>query len=234
MRLFLHDMTPDRRAALFAALTQAGLRAEMLDSPAAVRGLAGLAAEAAGLLALILGQDGGTAALLAALRAAGAEFPVIIVTDRRQAERDATLLDAGACDVMAVPVHAAELAARLRAAMRRRNGLARAEMRFGELLVHLDGRDPEFQGQPVSLSTKENSVLCLLATNRGRVVARRAIFDLLYGLSDYQPFDKTIDIHICRIRTKLAQVAPQGRDCIETYPGRGYALRVITAAEAAG
>ena len=82
--------------------------------------------------------------------------------------------------------------------------------------------------QTVSLSSKENALLCLLAANRGRVLSRTAIFDLLYGLTAYQPFDKAIDIHICRIRTKLARAAPHARRYIETFPGRGYALRPAT------
>lgn len=225
MRLFLHDQSPERQKMLVNALSQGGIQAEVLDSADAVRGLAALAGPAAGMLPLLLGQDDGTLALVTGLRRAGGENTVIVITDKRLAERDAAFLDAGACDVMAAPVHALELAARLRAAMRRRNGLMQAEVRLGDLVVHLDGSDPTILSQPVSLSAKENAVLCLLAANRGRVLARAAIFDLLYGLSDYQPFDKAIDIHICRIRNKMAQVAPHARDYIETFPGRGYALR---------
>lgn len=230
MRIFLHDQNCDRRQALLATLAQGALQAELLASVDTVRGLSALSGAASGLLALVLGQDEGTLALVTGLRRAGVENTILVVTDKRQADRDAALLDGGACDVIAAPLHAGELAARLRAAMRRRNGLMQTEVRVGDMVVHLDGSDPTILSQPVTLSAKENAVLCLLASNRGRVLARTAIFDLLYGLSDYQPFDKAIDIHICRIRNKLAQVAPQARDYIQTFPGRGYALRATTAA----
>lgn len=231
MRLFLHDQNPERRKAILAALAEGAVQPEVLVSADTVRGLSALSGAAAGHLPLLLGQDDGTLALVAGLRRAGAENAILVVADRRQADRDAGLLDAGVCDVTALPLHAGELAARLRAAMRRRNGLVQTEVRLGDLVVPLDGSDPTIQSRPVSLSAKENAVLCLLATNRGRVLPRSAIFDLLYGLSDYQPFEKAIDIHICRIRNKMAQVAPHGRDFIETFPGRGYALRVATPGE---
>lgn len=226
MRLFLHDKNPERRQTVLAVLAQVAVQPELLASSETVRGLSALSGAAAGLLPLMIGEDAETLSLVTGLRRAGAENAILVVTDRRQADRDAALLDAGVCDVVAAPLHAGELAARLRAAMRRRNGLVQAEVRVGDLVVHLDGSDPTIQSQPVTLSAKENAVLCLLATNKGRVLARAAIFDLLYGLSDYQPFDKAIDIHICRIRNKMAQVTPQARDYIETFPGRGYALRV--------
>ncbi len=225
MRIFLHDQNPDRKRALISALAKVALRPELLDSPDTVRALPALCGAAAGLLPIILGQDDGTLALVADLRRAGAENAILVVTDRRLAERDATLLDAGVSDVVSLPLHAGEFAARLRAAVRHRNGVVQTEVRIGDLVVHLDGSDPTVLSQAIGLSAKENAVLCLLATNRGRVLPRAAIFDMLYGLTEYQPFDKAIDLHICRIRNKLARAAPHARDYIETFPGRGYALR---------
>lgn len=225
MRIFLHDQDSDRKTAVISALAKVAFRPELLDSPETVRALPALCGAAAGQLPIILGQDDGTLAMVAALRRSGAQNAILVVTDRRLAERDAALLDAGVCDVMSLPVHACELAARLRAAVRHRNGLVQTEVRVGDLVVHLDGSDPTVLSRAISLSAKESAVLCLLATNRGRVLPRAAIFDLLYGLTDYQPFDKAIDLHICRIRSKLAQAAPHARDYIETFPGRGYALR---------
>jgi two-component system, cell cycle response regulator CtrA len=230
MRLFLHDQNPARRQAVVSALAKVAFRPELLASPETVRALPALSGAAAGLLPLVLGQDDATLSLVTDLRRSGAENAILVVADRHLADRDAALLDAGACDAMSLPLHPGELAARLRAAMRHRNGLVQTEVRVGELVVRLDGRDPTIQSRPVSLSAKENAVLRLLAANSGRVLPRTAIFDLLYGLTDYQPFDKAIDIHICRIRTKLARVAPHARDYIETFPGRGYALRMVNPA----
>lgn len=227
MRLFLHDQNPERKRATLAALAKGGMRAELLDAPDTVRALPLLSGAAAALLPLVMGQNDSTLELVTEMRRSGAENPILIVTDRRQAGEAAVLLDAGACDVMPLPLHVGELAARLRAAMRHRNGLVQTEVRIGDLVVHLDGSDPTVQSRPVGLSAKENAVLCLLASHRGRVLSRTAIFDLLYGLTDYQPFAKAVDLHICRIRTKLSQVAPHLRGYIETFPGRGYALRAV-------
>jgi two-component system, cell cycle response regulator CtrA len=225
MRVFLHDPDRKRRQGIREVLERSGAEPQLIESSDSVRGLSALAGAAAAQLPLVLGQDPATLGLVMALRKAGAENALLVVTDARDAERDAALLDAGACDVLARPLHPVELAARLRAAQRRRTGLVQSEVQVGDLVVHLDGRDPTLQAKPVNLSSKENALLCLLAAQRGRVLSRNAIFDLLYGLTDYQPFDKAIDIHICRIRAKLAQVAPQARHYIETFPGRGYALR---------
>lgn len=225
MRLFLHDPNPIRRQRLQAALAAAALRPEPLDSSATVRALAALSAAAAEQLPLLLGQDDGTIGLIADLRQAGAGNAILVVTETRQPDRDAALLDGGACDVMSLPLHPRELAARLRAATRHQTGLVQPELQLGDLVVRLDGGDPTVDSRPVALSAKENAVLRLLATQRGRVLPRTAIFDLLYGLTDYQPYDKAIDLHICRIRTKLARAAPHARDYIQTFPGRGYALR---------
>ncbi|WP_374434202.1 response regulator transcription factor [Tabrizicola sp.] len=225
MRIFLHDQDPGRRQAVMAVAAKLGFTLQSLESPEALLGLSGLSGMAAGMLPLVLGQGATTQELVAALRQGGAGNAILVVADRRQPDLHARLLDAGACDVLPLPLHAGEFAARLRVATRHRNGLVQPEVKIGDLVVRLDGSDPTIQSRPVRLSGKEHAVLCLLAAQNGRVLPRAAIFDLLYGLTDYQPFEKAVDIHICRIRTKLAQVAPHVRSYIQTIPGRGYALR---------
>jgi len=225
MKIFVHDPDPARRQRFLDAVSVGPIDPEVLASPAAVRGLAGLSEEASRSIPLVLGQQDVTLEHVTALRRSGCETPILILVDRRIPDRDAALLDAGACDVVAAPFHDREIAARLRTALRRRNNLARNDIAIGDLVVYLDGRDPEILSLPVKLSAKENAVLCLLASNQGRVLPRTAIYERLYGLSDYQPFDKAVDIHICRIRSKFARVAPEASNVIETFPRRGYALR---------
>ncbi len=225
MKIFMHDPDAVRQQRFVAALSSGAIQHELIPSTAALRGLAGLSTEAARSIPLVLGQQDSTLDQVIALRRSGCENPILILVDQRAPERDAALLDAGACDILAAPFHDREIAARLRTTFRGRNNLARNDITIGDLVVYLDGRDPEFQSLPVKLSAKENAVLCLLASNQGRVMPRTAIFELLYGLSEYQPFDKAVDIHICRIRSKFARVTPEASKMIETFPRRGYALR---------
>ena len=58
--------------------------------------------------------------------------------------------------------------------------------------------------------------------NAGRVVSKGAIYDAVYGMSEEQPFDKVIDVYICKIRKKIDQSAESGHNYIETVHGRGY------------
>lgn len=225
MKIFIHDPDPGRQQRFLHAVSDGLFQPELIPSTAAVRGFAGLSTEAARCIPLVLGQHDSTLDQVIALRQSGCENPILVLVDHRAPERDAALLDAGACDILAAPFHAREIAARLRTTLRRRNNLTRNDIMIGDLVVYLDGRDPEFMSRPVKLSAKENAVLCLLASNQGRVLPRTAIFDLLYGLSEYQPFGKAVDIHICRIRSKFASVIPEASNVIETFPRRGYALR---------
>lgn len=225
MKIFMHDPDALRQQRFLQSLSNAKVQHELLPSAAAVRGLAGLSTEASRCIPVVLGHQDSTLDLVIALRRTGCENPILILVDGRAPERDAALLDAGACDILAEPFHEVEIAAHLRTIFRRRNNLARNDITIGDLVVYLDGRDPEFMSRPVKLSAKEHAVLCLLASNQGRVLPRTAIFELLYGLSEYQPFDKAVDIHICRIRRKFASVTPKASNVIETFPRRGYALR---------
>ena len=60
--------------------------------------------------------------------------------------------------------------------------------------------------------------------NAQRVVSKAAIYDALYGMAEEQPFDKVIDVYICKIRKKIALAAGSGHRYIETVHGRGYKL----------
>jgi two-component system cell cycle response regulator CtrA len=76
----------------------------------------------------------------------------------------------------------------------------------------------------VFLSGREHAVFRQLALNASRVVSKAAIYDAVYGMAEDQPFDKVIDVYICKIRKKIASVAGGGHSYIETVHGRGYKL----------
>ncbi|MFD2739545.1 response regulator transcription factor [Sulfitobacter aestuarii] len=230
MRVFFHDSDPTRAAALAQTLRAQKIKLEMPGDAAMFQGLAGLDPEAARLLPMLIGltaQEG--AARIRVLRANGCGAPLLALRETAEPDELAQLLDAGADDVITAPYPPQVIAAKLRAALRGAHDMRSDRVVVGALAVHMDGRHPEISGQEVRLSTKENEVLRFLALNRGKVLPRSAIFDALYTLSDYQPHEKSIDVHICKIRRKLSDHTADGRNYIETFSGRGYALARIGA-----
>ena len=225
MRVVTYDLIHGRMGQLSDALAKQGITVEPLGRDAVFHGLAALDADAAKLLPLLIGVVGtGGAEQVRALRSAGCVAPMLVLMDEATADDLAALLDAGADDVIVAPFHPKVIAAKLRAAVRGRHDVRRDQVTAGALSVHMDGRHPKVAGREVRLSTKENEILRFLALNMGRVMPRSAIFDALYMLSDYQPHAKSIDVHICKIRKKLADYSLDGQSYIETFSGRGYAL----------
>lgn len=156
------------------------------------------------------------------LRRAGCSNPVVVLRNGRDAENAAQALDAGADDDIVLPVHPLELKARINAVLRRSHGHAAESIQVGEVTAFFDGRDPEVAGQRVKLSRREHKVFQQLVLNARKVTSKAAIYDAVYGMSDGQPFDKVIDVYICKIRKKIGQAAPSGHQYIETLHGRGY------------
>ncbi len=74
---------------------------------------------------------------------------------------------------------------------------------MGEVTAYFDGRDPEVAGERVKLSRREHAIFQHLALNAHRVISKAAIYDAVYGMADDQPFDKVIDVYICKIRKKI-------------------------------
>jgi len=161
---------------------------------------------------------------IAKLRRAGCEHPVLVLRNTADAENAAQALDAGADDDVVMPVKAVELKARINAVLRRAHGHSADSITIGEVTAFFDGRDPEVSGQRVKLSRREHTIFQQLVLNARRVISKAAIYDAVYGMSDEQPFDKVIDVYICKIRKKIGQAAESGYQYIETVHGRGYKL----------
>lgn len=156
------------------------------------------------------------------LRRAGITSPVLVLRPDRDADNAAQALDAGADDDVLLPVRAVELKARINAVLRRAHGHSADHITIGEVTAFFDGRDPEIAGHRVKLSRREHKVFQQLVLNARKVTSKAAIYDAVYGMSDDQPFDKVIDVYICKIRKKIVQAAPSGHPYIETVHGRGY------------
>jgi len=171
--------------------------------------------------------------VLRCLRSAGRTVPIILLTARDEDVDKIVGLELGADDYLAKPFNPRELSARIRAALRRQ-----AELRALETqLAHVQdaGSDEDeglrfdhprrrvwFRGQPLELRPKEYDLLHFLAQNRGQVFTRDAILSHVWGHDSYID-ERTVDVHVRRLRGKLAAVAPDVQ-VILTEWGVGYRL----------
>lgn len=125
---------------------------------------------------------------------------------------------AGYDDFMSVPLTAAEVGARVRLWRWRREQIsADGAMRAGPLQVDMANLLVTIDGAQVNLTFKEYELLCLLLRRRGQVLTREHILDSVWG-PDYYGGNRTVDVHIRRLRIKLPEVA----DMINTVHGMGY------------
>jgi len=145
------------------------------------------------------------------------------------AENKIKSFGSGADDYMTKPFHREELIARIHAIVRRSKGHAQSSIQTGDVLVNLDAKTVEVEGQPVHLTGKEYQMLELLSLRKGTTLTKEMFLNHLYGGMD-EPELKIIDVFICKLRKKLAQ-ATGGENYIETVWGRGYVLRDPIAVE---
>ena len=158
------------------------------------------------------------------------DVPIIMVTARsEEADRDLSL-DAGADDYVVKPFSSRELVSRIRAVVRRARGLsgpALGPIEVGELVIDPARMRVSLAGREVSLTGYEFALLKALAERAGRVLSREQLLDLARGGAE-EAFERSIDIHVSKLRQKLGDDARYPR-YVKTIRGVGYML----AAEAA-
>lgn len=163
------------------------------------------------------------AARLAALRRAGVEVPVLVLS-AGDATLRTTLLNLGADDVVSPTGDAGEMVARVRAIVRRNRGHAIMDLRAGAAELRLGRMEVVLHGRAVALTPKEYAILELLFLRRGVVHAKPAIVNHVYGAED-GPALRTLDVIVCKLRKKLAfHGAP---DLVATVWGSGLTLREV-------
>jgi len=199
-----------------AGLRQAGYSADWVRDGAAADTALAVEEYAAVVLDLGLPRVSGLE-LLRKLRAAGNAVPVLILTARDAVPDRVAGLDAGADDYMVKPFDLDELAARLRALVRRSHGQTAAVLNVGDLELDPAAHAARFKGQPVELSAREFAVLQALALNAGRVLSRERLEQSLYGWGE-EVESNAIEVHIHHLRRKLAP------DLIRTVRGVGYTM----------
>ena len=155
--------------------------------------------------------------LLRTIRGRGDRTPVIVVTARDALDDRVRGLDGGADDYVVKPVAIAELAARLRALVRRSQGAASGLIEVGELHIDPAARAVVFAGRPVELQPREFAVLLELALQAGRVLTRSQMEARLYEW-DRALDSNAIEVHVHHLRRKLAP------ELIRTVRGVGYMM----------
>ena len=170
---------------------------------------------------LLPGLDG--LKLLAALRAAQINTPVLLLSALNSVMEKVEGLDAGADDYLTKPFALAELLARVRLLLRRQTPvLASPQRRIGQLVLNLQSHTVQYHGQPITLAHKEFVLLQFLMQHAGEVVSRMRLFEAVWNYH-FDPKTNVIDVHIARLRKKLEQ---GGHPCpIETVRGAGYVIR---------
>ena len=158
------------------------------------------------------------------LRAAGRWTPVLLLTARTGFDDRITGLDAGADDYLAKPFNYGELAARLRALLRRGAAARPVLLRNGDLTLDPAARRVTRSGERIELTTKEFALLELLLRHRGDVLSRTFIYDHVWDYA-FDPASNVIDQYIASLRRKLDR--PYERDDVQTIRGAGYRLRRV-------
>jgi two-component system OmpR family response regulator/two-component system response regulator QseB len=156
--------------------------------------------------------------VLRRLRAAGSNVPVLILTARDALADRVAGLDSGGDDYMVKPFELAELAARLRALIRRAAGTAAPTLAVGDVELDPAAREVRLRGIPVELGGREFALLHALMLNAGRVQTRDQLAERLYGWGE-EIESNAIDVHMHHLRRKL------GAQAFRTVRGVGYIMR---------
>lgn len=155
--------------------------------------------------------------LLQRLRGRKDDVPVLILTARDQVDDRVRGLDAGADDYLVKPFDLAELAARLRALLRRRHGSAVPVLKVGAITLDPAAHRVEFAGREVAVSAREFALLQELMLHAGRVLSRAQLEERLYGWGE-EVESNAIEVHVHHLRRKLAP------EVIRTVRGVGYLM----------
>jgi DNA-binding response OmpR family regulator len=160
--------------------------------------------------------------LLRMLRAVS-QVPVIVATAREGDQAVVGALDAGADDYLVKPYSVAQLEARVRAVLRRRQtDQTRLTIEVGGLLLDPGSREARLDGERMVLSPKEFDLLLLLAENVGEVVSKREMLAQVWR-QPYGGGDRTVDVHLSSLRSKLGETARRPR-YLHTVHGVGVKL----------
>ncbi|MEL4180166.1 winged helix-turn-helix domain-containing protein [Roseateles sp. PN1] len=216
MRILLAEDDPLLGDGLRAGLRQLGFQVDWVRDGLAAEREARAQSYAAAVLDLGLPKLDGME-VLAAWRRAGLTLPVLVLTARDALSERIRGLDAGADDYVIKPVDLHELAARLRALVRRAHGQAQECLVAQDLQLDPAARSVRQAGVEVALSTREFDLLQALMLNADRVLSREQLEQQLYSWGS-EVESNAVEVHVHHLRRKL------GAGLIQTVRGVGYLL----------
>ena len=154
------------------------------------------------------------------------DVPIVMLSARAQVEDRVYGIHEGADDYLAKPFSPAELVVRVKAVLRRvrdanGSGTHHGVLEHGDLTIDLDRVEVRRAGKAMSLTPAEFRLLVALVQAHGRVLTRQALLDSLYGPSQGDALERTVDVHIGRLRDKLGEEVGTPR-YIVTVRGVGY------------
>ena len=216
MRVLIVEDDPLLGDALAAGLKQRGFEADWVqdgrDAQAAIR------VEPFAAVVLDLGLPGlGGLELLRGERARGNKVPVLILTARDAVQDRIAGLDSGADDYVVKPTDLDELAARLRALVRRSKGEPAPVLQIGQVVLDPAARMVTLDGQAMDLPPREFTLLQELMLNAGRVLSREQLEERMYRWGD-EVESNAVEVHVHHLRRKL------GAQVVKTIRGVGYMM----------
>lgn len=216
VRLVVVDDEDSARRAVAHGLRAAGY--EVLEAADGTTGLAIILEGGIDLVVLDLrlpGIDGET--VLATLRRSS-DVPVIVISSKRHEDDRVAVLDLGADDYLVKPFTVRELAARIRAVLRRSDGDVAAVATIGEVTIDFASGTASRAGDAVTLTAQEFALLACLMRHRGRIVSRAMLEAAIHpGETPLEDaVSNVVDVLVLRLRRKL------GRDLITTRRGQGF------------
>ncbi|MEO9614166.1 MAG: response regulator [Nitratireductor sp.] len=150
------------------------------------------------------------------------DVPVLMLTAKGEETDRIVGLELGADDYLPKPFNPRELLARLKAILRRRHGAAGSErvLRFGRLEIDPGSRAARLDGSECRLTSHQFDLLLALARNAGRTLSRDQLMDMTRG-EELEAFDRSIDVHVSRIRAAI-EADPKHPRRLITVRGAGY------------
>ena len=218
------DDDPDVRETVAEYLLRHGYAVSALDGGAALRAL--MAERAVDLAVLDINMPGEDGLTIARALRAGGPIGIILLTANSDQVDKVVGLEVGADDNVPNPFHPRELRARVRSVLRRASAemspatLGR-EVRVGRCMLNLDTRQLfALDGSELALTAMEFDLLRAFCEHPNHVLSRDRLLDLAHG-KDIEPFDRSIDTRIARIRQKV-EISPAHPQAIRTVRGAGY------------
>ena len=148
---------------------------------------------------------------------AGSKVPILMLTARDEEPDRVAGLELGADDYLTKPFSPRELAARIKAVLRRSEHRSDDEvLSAGEVVLRRDSREVTVAGTAVELTSKEFDLLACFLEHPGIVLSRERLLDLVWGMT-YPGGTRTVDVHVAQLRRKLGRP-----ELIRTLRGSGY------------